>query len=150
MDSRKENATASSLEVIDTSGGSLPVNGGGTNPPTENALREMYLNENGEVLMRTDVQPVYRTHKFKYASAPGLQYINIIGDKVMNESAGGNLLKNYSLCEIWIQLGDNEQVPEEARVEREYVQDENGVEHMVHYNIFEYIVYVHLYNLYST
>ncbi len=150
VDSRKENATASSLEVIDTSGGSLPVNGGGTNPPTENALREMYLNENGEVLMRTDVQPVYRTHKFKYASAPGLQYINIIGDKVMNESAGGNLLKNYSLCEIWIQLGDNEQVPDGARVESEYVQDENGVERMVRWKVVDYNDSVRLTNLSST
>ncbi len=149
VDSRPENATENKLNVIDTSGGVLPVNGTKENTPTALPPRAMYLNESGNVVMRTDVQPLYKTHVFKYAKAPGLQYVNIIGDKVNENLAGEPTLKNYTLKEIWIQLGEGEtaDTARGERLETETVKNEDGSDLTVRWKAVTYTEAMRLTNL---
>ncbi len=92
----------SELPVINTerdgqgNGGILPTNGSGKeNIPAGTSERNLYIDANGNVQTTGGdaVQPIYRSHKFEYTKAPGLQYVNIVADQSDTE---------YTLDGIWV------------------------------------------------
>lgn len=99
-----DRSSSGTLDVIDTSGGLLPQNG-----VTPNTTK-MTLEADGSVKMEQGVQPLFRTHKYNYVTAPGLQYVDIIRNQVLEGTAQQTALTNYQLKEIWVRVDDASKV----------------------------------------
>ena len=98
------NASGTGLTLIDTQnggtneGGKLPKNGTGESSPVDgNELKNMYLDADGNVIMRQDVQEIYRAHQFNYKTAPRINFVNIVAQAS----------EKYTLEEIWVQYDGN-------------------------------------------
>ncbi len=98
---------SNALPVIDTSGGGsyLPKNGGGLDSsPNGNPIRNIYVDNDGNVLSTKKPAEVYASREFRYKKAPSFNYINALV---------GNA--NYDLKEVWVLKdgGDAESVDRE-------------------------------------
>lgn len=88
------------LPVIDTSGKKLPVNGKGTSAsPNGNAIKNIYVDDNGNVLKTMTPTEVYKARGFEYHKAPSINYMNAL---VKNP--------NYKLKEVWVLKKDKNPV----------------------------------------
>lgn len=99
-------------EVIVTTGGTLPTN---STMATSSPKNIMYLDRatDGTINTTNHVQPIYRTHKFNYLSAPGMQYINIVTNNLQNDADGAQILPNYTLDEVWMPIAEGSSVDTE-------------------------------------
>lgn len=80
------------LPVIDTSGKKLPGNGKGTSAsPNGNAIKNIYVDKDGNVLTTMTPTEVYKARGFEYHKAPSINYMNAL---VKNP--------NYKLKEVWV------------------------------------------------
>ena len=84
----KDGDPNNALPIIDTQGQVLPTNAQGENVKNRN----IYVDDDGELLWDYSLMPVYTEEKYEFFSAPGLNYF----DKVSHSSA------NYDLREVWI------------------------------------------------
>ena len=84
----KDGDPNNALPIIDTQGQVLPTNDQGENVKNRN----IYVDDDGELLWDYSLMPVYTEEKYEFFSAPGLNYF----DKVSHSSA------NYDLREVWI------------------------------------------------
>lgn len=80
------------LPVIDTSGKKLPENGKGTAvSPNGNAIKNIYVDNSGNVQTTNTATEVYKARNFEYHKAPSINYMNAL---VKNP--------NYELKEVWV------------------------------------------------
>lgn len=80
------------LPVIDTSGKELPKNGKGTSAsPNGNAIKNIYVDDNGNVQTTKTATEVYESRPFEYLKAPSFNYINALVEN-----------PNYELKEVWV------------------------------------------------
>lgn len=80
------------LPVIDTSGKKLPQNGKGTSAsPNGNAIKNIYVDDKGNVQTTKTATEVYKSRNFEYHKAPSINYMNAL---VKNP--------NYELKEVWV------------------------------------------------
>jgi len=84
-----------SLNVINTTGKSLPVNGKGSNSPTDNALQGLKVSGDGTLETVNTFKEIYASEKWLYQKKPQMVYI----DKV---SSNKNRQTNYKLAAIWV------------------------------------------------
>ena len=83
------------LPVIDTSGKKLPANGKGTSAsPNGNAIKNIYVDNSGNVQTTNTATEVYKARNFEYHKAPSINYMNAL---VKNP--------NYGLKEVWVLKG---------------------------------------------
>ena len=81
-----------SVPVIDTSGKKLPVNGKGTGAsPNDNEIKNIYVDNDGNIQYDTKATEVYNERYYKYYQAPSIRYFNALVDNT-----------NYVLNEIWV------------------------------------------------
>lgn len=87
------------LPVIDTEGGSLPVNGrGSTSSPTDKDIRMLYVDPaTGKLKTKTELTEVYESRPYEYHKAPTINYINALVEN-----------SNYQLKEVWVLKDEKE------------------------------------------
>lgn len=101
---KNEGGSGTELDLIDTTGKNLPKNVKADPEKNTPPLKHLYLEKDPEgknysVQREENVQEIFRTHKFKYASAPGMKYFNIVtGGQIQ----GGMDGSHYDLDEIWV------------------------------------------------
>ncbi len=88
---RLKTTGTNAIPVIDTSGKKLPANGKGTgNSPNGNEIKNIYVDDNGNVQYVKQLTEVYSTRNFNYYQAPSIKYFDSLVDN-----------KSYVLKEIW-------------------------------------------------
>ncbi len=83
---------SNALPVIDTNGRKLPQNGKGKdNSPNENAIKNIYVDNHGNVQTTPQLTKVYESRPFEYYKAPSMNYMNALVEN-----------PNYTLKEVWV------------------------------------------------
>lgn len=95
--------SAGTLDVINTSGGELPVNGKGANSPTENSLMHLHLSADGNVVTKKDLVPIYSGIDCTFFQKPGLGYFD-----AMVNSDGQKDNSSYELYQVWVLKDDGD------------------------------------------
>ena len=95
--------SAGTLDVINTSGGKLPVNGKGANSPTENSLMHLHLSADGNVVTKKDLVPIYSGIDCTFFEKPGLGYFD-----AMVNSDGQKDNSSYELYQVWVLKDDGD------------------------------------------
>lgn len=94
LDKSAENAdgTLTALPVIDTSGRSMPVNGGAVDEsPTDNDLMNLWVDSGGIVQTTNELLKLYESKSYEYYKAPTIHYFNRLVDN-----------PNYEICQLWV------------------------------------------------
>lgn len=108
----KPEGSISTINFIDTSGASMPINRGfaQTNKnqlnesPTNNPIKYAYVdNSTGDVIFEKQLREVYRTHEYNF----NRYFEDFYVDNMLNFTTFYNLLTtNYELIEIWLLQDD--------------------------------------------
>ncbi len=95
--------SAGTLDVINTSGGKLPVNGKGAESPTGNSLMHLHLSADGNVVTKKDLVPIYSGIDCTFFEKPGLGYFD-----AMVNSDGQKDNSSYELYQVWVLKDDGD------------------------------------------
>lgn len=104
----------SRLNFIDTSGKSMPINRGYAKSentsqldisPTENAIKHVYVDKDGNVIYEKQLRSVYRDHTYNFSR----YFEDFYVDNMLNFTTFYDLLDtNYELIEIWLLQDDKD------------------------------------------